>query len=532
MSKRTVGSMLAVALALGVAGCGGGSEEAGTGDGAAASGGLATDATFTYAIGADPGGLDPATNVSSAASSLFPFAYDTLVVANKDNKIVPSLATEWTIKPKRATFTIRKGVTCSDGSAVTASVIAKNLDYLKDPKVQYPALGTLDYTVRADDAQGTVAIRFGEPVSFLLQSLEFVPIVCGKGLANRELLQRQTSGSGPYVLDQVVPNDHYTLKVRSGYQWGPDGASTAERGIPARVVMKIVPNETTVANLLVGDQLTTAVIRGAEGKRLRAQKLPTISKALGITQMFFNQARGRIAAEPEVRKALTTALDRAAIAKVGAGSAAPALQAPAVDPCPTGGTADAIPSGGTDAAGRLLDAAGWVKGADGKRAKAGKPLKVTMLGLSSVGPAMTAAAELVATTWREIGVDVKSRIMAEGPSIQALTDGSWDVFPLNQVGVTSPAQFVPFVSGAAPPKGSNWGSVANGEYERLVGEAKLTEDQTAACGIWNRAAEALVGAADVVPMVALDTTWFVTPKASFDVSPLGILPTSIRMHEG
>ncbi|HET6505320.1 MAG TPA: ABC transporter substrate-binding protein [Baekduia sp.] len=524
--------MLAAATALAACGGGGGAPAAATGatDGGKPAGALVGGATFTYAIGADPGGLDPATNLSSAATSVFPFAYDTLVAADQDNKIVPNLAERWSITPKVARFTLRDGATCADGSPVTAGVVAKNLNYLKSPKVQYPALGTLDYEVST--AGSTVTIRFGQPVTFLLQNLEFVPIVCGSGLADRSKLQRGTSGSGPYVMSEAVPNDHYTLTLRRGYTWGPDGASTDARGLPARVVLKVVPNETTTANLLLAGDLTAAVIRGSEKSRLKAQQVPSLSKTLGITQMFFNEAAGRPTADVAVRKALTAALDRAAVAKVAAGTASPTLLAPAVNPCPPTGGGAPIASGGAAEAGKLLDAAGWVKGSDGVRAKGGKRLTVTMLGLASAGPALVSAAQYVAETWRDAGVDVKSRSLSENASIEALNNGSWDVFPINQVGVTAPSQFTPFVSGEAPPKGANWGHVENADYDRLVAKAATTTGDAATCQVFNDAERALVQRVDVVPMVALDTTWFVSKKAEFQVSPLGVIPMTIRMHEG
>jgi peptide/nickel transport system substrate-binding protein len=441
------------------------------------------------------------------------------------------LATKWRITPTQATFTIRKGVTCSDGSALTPNVIAENLDYFKSPKVQYPALGTLDYQVASDDAAHTVTIRFKQPVSFVLQSLQYISIVCGKGLKDRSMLQRQTSGSGPYVLSQAVPNDHYTFTLRKGYAWGPDGATTAQRGMPATVVFKVVPNETTAANLLLNGQVTTSIIRGPDGRRLAGQGVPSVSKPLSITQMFFNQAPGRPAADPLVRRALTTAVDRAEVAKVVGGQVASRLLAPAMNPCLAGTAGGPIPAGGAEQAASLLDQAGWKKDSSGMREKNGKRLTIDVLGTSSAGSAVTAGTELIAQTWRHLGIDVKEQILAETPAVQALTDGGWDAFPLNSVGVTSPAQLVPFVSGAAPPKGSNWGHISNRTYGTRVTKASAT-DPAAACSAWNAAERALVNDIDVVPMVVIPTTWFVTKQAGFSVSSLGVIPTSIRMHQG
>ena len=61
------------------------------------------------------------------------------------------------------------------------------------------------------------------PFGFLLQSLAFFPIVCGKGAQDPASLSESASGSGPYTLSQAVPNSHYTLALRKGYTWARAG---------------------------------------------------------------------------------------------------------------------------------------------------------------------------------------------------------------------------------------------------------------------------------------------------------------------
>ncbi len=51
-------------------------------------------------------------------------------------------------------------------------------------------------------------------------------------MADRASLASATSGTGPYVLTEAAPGDHYTYAVRDGYAWGPDGATTDTEGMP------------------------------------------------------------------------------------------------------------------------------------------------------------------------------------------------------------------------------------------------------------------------------------------------------------
>jgi hypothetical protein len=65
-----------------------------------------------------------------------------------------------------------------------------------------------------------VTITTAKPFGFLLRGAGSIPIVCAKGIQNRAALAKATDGSGPYVLTEAVPNDHYTLTRRNGYTWG------------------------------------------------------------------------------------------------------------------------------------------------------------------------------------------------------------------------------------------------------------------------------------------------------------------------
>ena len=68
---------------------------------------------------------------AAGAQQVAEFSYDTLVHQLPGGKIVSGLATKWKVLSQtKARFTLRSGVTCSDGTKLTASVVKKNLDYV------------------------------------------------------------------------------------------------------------------------------------------------------------------------------------------------------------------------------------------------------------------------------------------------------------------------------------------------------------------------------------------------------------------
>src|SRR5262249_44013452 len=72
--------------------------------------------------------LDPYATLGNINSDIILTGiYDRLVALSPDGKsVVPYLATKWTVTPTSLTFTIRHGVTCSDGAALGAAQVAQS----------------------------------------------------------------------------------------------------------------------------------------------------------------------------------------------------------------------------------------------------------------------------------------------------------------------------------------------------------------------------------------------------------------------
>jgi peptide/nickel transport system substrate-binding protein len=540
MRSRIAVGLLLCAFGAGIGACGSGDDSARSQSNPEvttlppAAGKLVNDGTFHYVIGSDPGSLDYALNSGVQVQQLSAFAYDNLVASIDGRKIVPNLATKWTVTPKSATFTIRDGVTCSDGSPVTPSVIEKGFAFYKEPTVQSPIFGDVsDWTVHGDDAAKTVTFTFGQPVSFPLQSLANVPVVCGKGLADRKLLRTHTSGSGPYVLTKAASNDEYVLERRDGYTWGPNGATTAEPGLPKTVELRVVEDPTTAVNLLLNSELNGAAIPESQLQRLGAD--PRVLRTPSIVgQAWFNHLKGRPTADPAVRRALAMALDRESLATVARGHVASNLVAPFTNPCPDPANIKAIPPFDAAAAEKLLDEAGWTKGSDGTRSKNGKPLELKALIVSggSIPAEWASAAELAIKSWRALGIDVTTHTLSSTAFIETVVSGDWDVLPASQIGVDTPDQLTGFFSGSPPPNGSNLMRIKNPTYDRYTKQALDADTPQASCPAWNAAERALYEQADIIPLFFGDDLWAMDKSTDYRVTAFGVVPTTVRLHAG
>lgn len=112
-----------------------------------------------------PANLEPALG-SNDPEILFNRAiYDYLLDVTPDNKIVPNLATDWTVSDDGLTYTLTlaEGVTFHDGSAFSASDVVYTFDRLKS--LESPALGLLSggaFNVAAD-GDNTVVFTLEAP---------------------------------------------------------------------------------------------------------------------------------------------------------------------------------------------------------------------------------------------------------------------------------------------------------------------------------------------------------------------------------
>src|SRR3954453_13975122 len=123
MQHRPATGVIAVACLAGLAACGGSS---GGNNSKESKADVVKDASITMALAADPGTLDPTKTLLGAAQQINRFTYDALVNTDRDGKIVSGLAEKWTVSPTTLTFTIRKGVTCADGTPFGASNVKDN----------------------------------------------------------------------------------------------------------------------------------------------------------------------------------------------------------------------------------------------------------------------------------------------------------------------------------------------------------------------------------------------------------------------
>ncbi len=494
--------------------------------------------TVTVRLGGDWDTLDPHLTRTEYGYQMVYALYDRLVAIDTDGTIIPALAASWDAAPDSVKLTLRKDATCSDGTAVKPSVVAASLERMGAPETKAPytyrVIGTDGYKVTHDDAAGTVTITTAKPFSDLLTGLAmpFASIICPAGLKDPASLQSQPAGSGPYTLEKAVRGDSYTLAARPNYTWGRKGRTTADA--PSKIVFRVMESNTTAANALVTGDLDIGSVLGQDLDRVAAN--PDLFRLDGINFgsffMLFNQAKGRPSADPVVRRALAMAVNREDYLKAqffGQGKVASSYIAPQV-PCFASKAEELIPKYDPKAAQKLLLDNGWTLGSDSKLTKDGKQLKLKVIGYTG----QNSGPEYLAESFNAIGAASDLAVTDFDTFGGALFGtGDWDIssFPFNPP-MPSPNTITGFVSGPAPDKGSNVGSVQNDTFvsERLEALKNIGDER---CKHWVAAQESLVKNVDLLPLVNDIATWFGQKGFTFELYnnyQMAIDPLSIRKN--
>lgn len=506
-SSRTVASVLAAsAMVLAACGTGDPGDSSGAGE-------PVIDGAIVTAVAGDPGNLDPHMTVLALTRYVATYLYDQLIFIDEEGEPRPWLAESWQQDADSVTFTLREGITCADGTPLTASDVAANLDFVADPENQSPLLGVWiqpGLTASADDDARTVVVTPGQPDPFLLQGAGMLPIVCASGLADRDSLAQAGAGTGMFRLTEALPDERYTFERRDDYAWGPDGAAASDPGTPKTVTIRVVPDEATTVNLFLAGELNLLSIAGPDRERLEAQDFDRYETRALFGEVLFNQEGGRPGADPAVRRALIQAVDWDEVGAVmTGGTGEPPTSLGVLEPrvCTTDTVAGSLPSHDPTAAAQALDDAGWVVDGD-LRSRDGDPLSLTVIYGSEAGSQYAAGVELASQQWRDLGVDVELRAVTSVQLNDVLFGtGAWDavVFSLN---VAFPSQLVPFLSGATPPDGTNFAGIDNEQYAALTAEA-MQQPGTEGCASWESAERSLMEAVDVTPVVDNLVPWYV-----------------------
>lgn len=406
----TAGALAAITL---LAGCGTGTAGAGA---ASASSKPVTGGTLVYLEQQAHTNLYPPAGGFYPNGGILNQVTDKLTWQNpKTLKIEPWIATSWTVNgdDTKYTFTLRKGVTFSDGTPLDAAAVAKNYDTfgLGNPVLKQPVSEVFNNYDHSEVISPTqVSFSFKKPSPGFLQGTS----VIGAGIVSLSTLAQPFDqlgsaenliGSGPFVVSKEDLGKEVDLRARKDYAWAPK--SSSNQGRPYLDGIKfIVTGEDSVriGSLLSGQGDFIRQVQAYDEKQVTAQDFRVYaSPTRGVNDSVAFRPDNPLVSDVRVRQALLTATNSKEIVKTLFSDNYP--QATSVLSSDAAGYVDLSKELAFDPAKskKLLDAAGWAAGSDGIREKDGRKLELTVYE-SLPQPQNKQVLQLVAQQWARVGV--------------------------------------------------------------------------------------------------------------------------------
>ncbi len=359
---------IGLALALGVAGCGGSDDDPKKT--------AAADGTLVIALPSQPENLNPiaADSIYGGNEKFFNglLRYDKALHARPD---LASAMPERSADGKTVTVELRDDVTFHDGTKLTAVDVAFTYNAILDKDSASPLatlLDTLDEATAVDASTVRFELNRADPAFYDKLQVGIVPaaVLEGEDIKTASF-NRRPIGTGPYVIKEFEPGGRIVMEANAQYF----------RGAPKikRIVMTAVEDENARVALLEKGTVDAAGIVPKLTDRVRRNgsynvfEVPTAdARVLALPN------RDPVLRDPAVRRALSFGVDREKMAEVtlaGAGE-------PAFGPIMKGHWAysDVAEHDHDPAeAERRLDAAGWTRDGEGTRTKGGRDLAFTLM---------------------------------------------------------------------------------------------------------------------------------------------------------
>ncbi len=541
IKPKITAALLALALCLGLSGCGGSAAGETLPDGSASAQAEAPQAaeakTVTLAESWSFPSFYPVISPESAVNFGAAYwsmnFYDTLVTYDENNEIVGSLAKTWDVSDDGLSYTfhLRESVKFSDGNALTAEAVKQSIDAarvnLGSYIGNYGKIGALIASTEAKD-DSTFVLTLTSPYYSALNDLTFclpygiVNPRAFEGGADKayENCVTETMGTGPYMFDRY-DGTAYTF-VRNPYYWGaaPQVDEFRVKEIPDNDAKILALQSGEVTALLGSDKLTYDGFAelSAAGYGTKINSVGTSCVYLGMriadttlwnedyTEIVQTVPAG-VFADKTVRLAASYAIDQQLLASsVYNGIETPAETLFSADKPYCGVNRTVYPTD-LEKAEQLLSEAGWEDSdGDGVREKKGEKLSVSISFTNDFGT-LASAVSGVKAQLEAVGFAVELAPAADmmGWFMAAMT-GNYDlIYWETNGGAMDPSSTVSNIGSVADPvlgQLTGFGGITG----ELIAELDSTASSERVQEIYNTILTGIADEALVIPLIYKNET--------------------------
>ena len=240
--------------------------------------------------------------------------------------LVNSLCTDWTKSDDGLTynFVLRDGVVFSNGSALTASDVKYSFERLliaakQNTDIALEIAGaqalmdkeadSLEGLVVTDDTHFSITLSEANGGFLAELSSPAMSIVDAETMAEAKNFGKDpadTIGTGPYIVTEWIPNDHYTLEVNDKY-WGDEPSAK-------KIIVSVEPDANTQNLMFQNGQLDMIDLHSQDSsiissayKQVRPDQIIT-TPMIGLNFLILNENKPYLS-DVNVRKAIAMAID-------------------------------------------------------------------------------------------------------------------------------------------------------------------------------------------------------------------------------
>jgi peptide/nickel transport system substrate-binding protein len=386
--------------------------------------------TLVSAMGAEPRVLNPGITTDFYDYMVSGAIYNKLVTLGPDQAPAPDLAKSWTVSEdaKTLTFKLNSGVKWHDGKPFSSADV--KFSYEKIINV-YHGSGAVIFTkvasIEAPDPD-TVIIHLKEPSAPFLTFIARDGRILPKHLYENSDIQNNPTnlkpvGTGPFKFASWQRGSSITLERNPDY---------FVKGQPYldRIVFKVIPDASArVVALESGevDYVAASDLQSSAVERLRKTAGITVTSKgheswAAITELMFNMDKPPLN-DLKVRRAISQAINRDFIVDKASFNLNKVATGPLSSETSWAYAKDVhLYPYDVAAAEKLLDEAGFKRGADGTR------FKMKVVAARGVD-AFAKSAEIVAEQLKKVGIDVEVNILDRATVLnQVYTKREFDTF--------------------------------------------------------------------------------------------------------
>jgi peptide/nickel transport system substrate-binding protein len=508
---------LAAVLVLVLSGCGatGNSNSAVQASGGEQAAGQAEGGNLTYALATSPDTLDPHRSGLAVTVRAIRTIYDNLVVQLPDGSIKPWLAKEWSVSEdgKSYTFKLREDVKFHDGTPFNAEAVKFNLDRVIDPATKAANSLALIRPYSSSEVidEYTIKVNLEQPSQAFLGNLSQALLGIVSPTAAKKYgdqLGKNPVGTGPYTFVKWDENADIVVAKNKDYNWAP--ATVENEGAPHidTITFKIVPEEATRIGSVQSKQVLAA--ETVPPQNIAALKNDPNQQLLqantvGLPYTLFFNLRKAPWDDVKVRQAVQSAVDVESIVKtLYLGNYERAWSA--LSPGILGYDASLEGSINPDInkANQLLDEQGWIKGADGIRAKDGKKLTLHYVDGSPNREKRNDIAAIIQQQLKQVGIAVEVEITKDVATV-IYQNWDYDLYGNSQVN-SDPNALYAFYHTSAEGERPTLSGLSDPKIDKLLEQGAVETDPDKRVDIYNQIQQYLIEQAVILPIYVFPYT--------------------------